>query len=127
MVKRLQGILRKAPRESAIERFIGWLTIAVGAGVLIPAARVDGTDFVHYLRWSTSIVAVVIGTTLITATYIPNAIKVRIILLAVAIAVWLTLVIVLASGGFWPAALQAGVIVAFANDAGFRLWRNRRA
>jgi hypothetical protein len=115
-------------RDSSIERLIGWLTIALGVGMLIPRpglglySVLEQTGTRAY--WAAAMN--VIGLWLVIASFYAAPI-VRILLLVTATVCWVMLAFRFIDGQLWGATFQACVVIFFCNSTGWRLWRHKKS
>lgn len=105
-------------RELTAERLIGWLTVAMGTG-LIPALSASVS------AWVLGVAPVVIGSALIIASYTIDGRRLRIGLLLLVAVIWLTLA-VMALDSIWVFQAQAVVVIVYCNKLGWALWHDRK-
>ena len=111
-------------RESAIERLLGWLTIALGIGMLIPRPGLGLYSILQAsgdrILWSAAMNF--FGVALIVASYFPTRV-VRVALLFGSMLFWSMLALRFIDANLWGATLQAFVVILFSNSVAWRLWR----
>lgn len=116
------SMLRSTGRAATIERFIGWLTVALGVGAMVPRNGMGLYALLEAegIRALFSVMLINVGCLAVAFSYIPLR-SLRVFLQVVVALLWGWLIYKFVNAQLWGAAFQGCVVVSFAISSAIRI------